>query len=166
MPDYTLVQTAVTFLDAVQQCPQRVPGSQLARVTSDSDYSTISSLLVASFPNPTDIYQGAWIGLNAINSPDQTTPSTPGVPATGWRLVEGTNLDGPLATNEQLRYWGGLGTGFAGLPQPDNSGGSQRCVLIAVGAIPPTQTSPFYEYAAATQARPRAYLAVPYHAPR
>ena len=34
--------------------------------------------------------------------------------------------------------WGGLGTGWQGSAQPDNSGGQQRCVLIArgVGGLP------------------------------
>ena len=97
------------------------------------------------FPDPTDRYQGAWVGLNAIDSEDQTTPSTPGVGATGWRWAVGTDRNGPIATNADLEYWGKAGTGFNGLPQPDNSGGSQRCVLITVGQVPPTTTSSFYD---------------------
>ena len=137
---YTLVKDKLPWLEAVGQCPIRVPGSQIARIRNRADYNTISRLLVEQFPNPTDLYQGAWIGLVSKDP----APTPVGQPAGNWMWVDSVTSAGELATPEQL-YWGGPGTGFNGLPQPDNSGGSQRCTLIAVGAIPPTLTSPFYD---------------------
>ena len=98
-----LFREDVTWLDALQRCPLAMPGSMLARVFTDSDYQTMASLLVREFPNPVDIYQGAWIGLNAIDAADpsspyhvgdQTTPSVPGIGAHGWRWSFATDRNG------------------------------------------------------------------------
>ena len=137
-----------------------MPGGQLARVFHQRDFTTMSELLLAEFPNPQDIYQGAWIGLNSPDPfPDQGGPQS-GVAAGNWQWAEGSNSSGLPATfaeGTDFVRWG-QGNGFlidetqpcaapcAGRHnQPDNSGGRQRCVLIAVGAIPPTPTSPFYD---------------------
>ena len=164
-PSFFLVRERVTFLDAVELCPQRIPGSQLAQVLNDEDYRVMSQLLIDEFPNPDNIYTGGWIGLNAYGGDHGGVPleaSQAGIPATGWRWVSGTDINGPLATPDQL-HWGPVGTGYSGntgncvsangcsaengflRAQPDNSGGLQRCVLIAVGNIPPTLTSAFYD---------------------
>ena len=142
-PQYTLVRRASTWQEALVLCDQLVPGSQLARVLSTADYAAMALLLANQFPNAGSIFDGVWIGLNAIDSPDQPTPSTPGVPATGWRWADGVNQNGPLATPPL--YWGGPGTGAFGQSQPDNDGGDERCALIVVGALPPTPSSPFYD---------------------
>ena len=85
-------------------------GAQLARVipetaniVTQSDWELMTTLLIRSFPNPSDIYQGAWIGLNAIDSPNQPTPSTPGIGATGWRWADELDRNGEFATADRSR---------------------------------------------------------------
>jgi len=163
--EYRLFQPDQTWVEAVGMCPVVWEGSQLARVETDQDYEIITDLLIASFPNPEDIYQGAWIGANAYNAPGNSNQV--GFPSSGWRWVEGTNYDGPFLEDDMFHSrWGGIGTGFGGelleenaacdprncradlgfsRKQPDNSGGNQRCALIAVGAIPPSRGTPFYD---------------------
>ena len=157
---YALVREKVNFNDALTQCPLRGPGWELATAKTDAEFRELARTMVAEFPNPPDKYQGAWVGLT---SPD-AAPTPSGVPAQNWQWTDGTNRNGPTADPAFLsNYWGPVGTGYSGdtgecVPengcspangflraQPDNAGGKQRCALIAVGQVPPTPTSPFYD---------------------
>jgi hypothetical protein len=127
--DYVLFRERVTWVEAVKLCPQRIVNSQLASVRSDADYAKIVAMITSEMSNPlgrtgTDIYEGAWIGLNAISATDiaggpapfgdetnpfnsaqaphatrQTTPMNYGLAAEGWRWVDGVSYDGDFLDN-------------------------------------------------------------------
>jgi hypothetical protein len=94
-----------------------------------------------------------------VQIPANVAANGPWAPATNWRWANGTSQDGPLITAYMESKWGAVGTGWQrdGIQrgQPDNSGGRQRCVLIAIGvnALPITDDECARTFSAFARAR-------------
>jgi hypothetical protein len=82
-------------------------------------------------------YNGVWIGLSSPDPVPSTVPDDgPWQPASNWRWAHSVGGGGVAWPALWASMGGGGGPGWQGSAQPDNSGGQQRCVLIArsVGA--------------------------------
>jgi hypothetical protein len=140
--EYHLVEEAVTWLESLAACPQRHPDWTLATVSDEREWLVMVGSMQAAWSAPgappVGFYNGAWVGLSSPDPVPAAVPSTgPWPPASNWQWAVGVQRDGASLSAHMASKWGAVGTGWSRdgqlRGQPDNSGGYQRCVLLAMG---------------------------------
>ena len=144
---------ALTWLESLTRCPEINPAwTSLATIRDEREWQILVTEMEEAWSAPDGppigFYNGAWVGLSSPDPIPANVPRRgPWQPGANWQWVDGTSQDGTAITPFMATKWGAVGTGWNGVAQPDNSGGFQRCVLIATGsnALPITADRPFFD---------------------